>query len=132
MKNAHYYIAALSLALSLSAPAQQRDVVLLLNEAPRQMKITACMVPSREVAPDKFCLPTPSPYYFVYGQRMELEVLNRKFFTTYSITIDAVTELTTGQIRNLEEAANITLGSPSFLQPPPSKGGFEQMKDVNT
>jgi hypothetical protein len=116
----------------LSAPAQQRDVVLLLNEAPRHMGITACMVPARQVAGAKFCPPTPSPYYFVYGQRMKLEIVNRKFFTTYSITIDAITELTTGQIRNLDEAANITLGAPSFIQPPPAKGGFEQMKDVNT
>jgi hypothetical protein len=63
--------------------------------------------------------------YFIQGHRIELEIVNRKFLTDYSVTVDAVTQVQTGpNIRNLNEAANLTL-NPISLVTPPSKGGSE-------
>src|SRR5437879_10820177 len=65
-------------------------------------------------------------HHLVQGHRTELQVFNRKFLTDYSITIDAVTQIQTGpNIRNLNEAENLTLGAASFATIPPSKGGAE-------
>ena len=70
--------------------------------------------------------------FFIQGHRIELEVVNRKFFTDYSVTIDAVTQLQTGpNIRNLNEAANLTL-NPISLVTPPSKGGTEGLTPRTT
>lgn len=64
--------------------------------------------------------------YFIQGRRIELEVVNRKFQTDYSISIDGVTELQSGpNIRNLNEAQNLSLGTASFASIPLSKGGVE-------
>ncbi len=64
--------------------------------------------------------------YFIQGRRIELDVFNRKFLTDYSISIDGVTELQSGpNIRNLNEAQNLSLGAASFASIPPSKGGVE-------
>jgi len=64
--------------------------------------------------------------FFIQGRDMELQVVNRKFLTDYQITIDQVTHLQTGpNVRNLDEASNLSLGPASFASFPPSKGGTE-------
>jgi hypothetical protein len=67
--------------------------------------------------------------YFIQGHRIELEVVNRRFLTDYSISIDGVTQMQTGpNIRNLNEAENLTLGTATFATIPPSKGGAEGLQ----
>lgn len=64
--------------------------------------------------------------FLTHGKRSELRVFNRKFFTGYSITIAAVTSIQSSlNIRNLSEAANLSLGAISLAGAPPSKGGTE-------
>jgi hypothetical protein len=138
MRSVIWHNAIVLLFLVPGAAAKQQDVVLLLNEGTRPAHVpagdlhhAACVVPVSLVSKDYFCPPQLSPYYFVQGQRIELQVVNRKFFTDYSITIKAVTVLQSGpKIRNLEEAQNLTLGAPSLI-PPPSKGGVEQLRQLN-
>jgi outer membrane murein-binding lipoprotein Lpp len=70
--------------------------------------------------------PVPGYHFLVQGKRTELQVFNRKFLTDYSISIDAVTQIQTGpNIRNLNEAENLTLGAVTLASIPPSKGGAE-------
>jgi hypothetical protein len=107
-----------------------------------------CVVPRAWVSPERLCPPDLFPAggfamhgkrilidkaeqerldegYFVQGHRIELQVLNRKFLSDYSVTIDAVSQIQTGpNIRNLNEAENLTL-NPISLVTPPSKGGAE-------
>jgi hypothetical protein len=67
------------------------------------------------------------------GKRTELRVFNRKFLTDYSITIDAVTSIQTlPEIRNLNEAQNLSLGSATLISPPPTKGGTEGISARST
>jgi len=120
------------------ASGKQPDVVLFLNEGARPTNINpanirnaACVIPVSSAHRDFFCPGHILPFYFVQGQRIELQVMNRKFFTDYSISIEGVTVLQSGpKIRNLEEAENLTLGAPSLI-PPPTKGGVESIKQLN-
>lgn len=107
------------------AAAQDQDVVLLLNAIVQENK--ACLVLTIPEPTWTTNCNTPVPGLFVRkGRRTELRVFNRKFMTDYSITVDAVTELQSGpNIRNLNEAENISFSAPSFATAPPSKGGAE-------
>jgi len=119
MKRSARWLLAATLGFGLQAMAQ--DDVLLLNA---QRENHTCVVP-RGTATN--CPSgTTRDGYFVQGHRVELQVFNRKFLTDYSISIDGVTQLQTGpNIRNLNEAENLTLGAASFVTIPPSKGGAE-------
>jgi len=70
--------------------------------------------------------PVPGYHFLVQGKRAELQVFNRKFLTDYNISINALTQIQTGpNIRNLNEAENLTLGAATLASVPPSKGGAE-------
>ena len=113
---------ALIVALVFPAMAKEPDAVLVLDA---KKETVACLVDANSKTLPDCAAPNLCKLFLVQGQRAELRVYNRKFFSDYSITIDAVTTLTGPQIRNLPEAENLTLGTPSFAGPPPSKGGFE-------
>jgi len=90
---------------------------------------TACLqpAPAPPIPPHgpQTC-PFAGYHYLVQGKRTELQVFNRKFLTDYSISIDGVTQIQTGpNIRNLNEAENLTLGAASFASIPAAKGGTE-------
>lgn len=118
-------------ALAGGIPIRAQEVVLLLNAAKQENQ--ACLYPANSEAPPKqepnesSQCPSPVPDLFVRkGHRAELRVFNRKFLTDYSITVDAVTSIEAGpNIRNLNEAENLTFTTPSFVGAPPSKGGAE-------
>jgi hypothetical protein len=122
MKLARWSMAAAVLTCVLQAAAQDR--VLLLNA---QEENRTCVVPRSAVASGTRCPPIAVPgNYFVQGHRIELQVLRRKFLADYGISIDGVTQLQSGpNIRNLNEAENLTLGPVSLATIPPSKGGAE-------
>ncbi len=119
------------MGVSSWAMAKEPDRVLVFN-AERQ-NIT-CLLPVRGpglFAPLRSAVPPQCPAipiahnFLSQGERTELRVYNRKFFSDYSITVDAVTTLVGPKIRNLEEAEGLTLGSQSFITPPPAKGGAQ-------
>ena len=128
MKVAGWTLAVLGFAMQAmaqgNAPGQN---VLVLNAGIGSNGI-ACVQASPYSAADILQCPWPETYpgrFFRQGRRTELEVFNRKFLTAYSITVDAVTQIQTGpNIRNLNEAANLTL-NPISLVTPPTKGGSE-------
>jgi hypothetical protein len=104
--------------------------VLVLNDASTANGIACLQPPPPTPLPGGFtltaCPVAGNQYHLVQGQRTELRVFNRKFLTDYSITIDAVTQIQSGpNIRNLNEAENLTLGAASFASIPLTKGGTE-------
>lgn len=129
MKVAGWTIAGV-LGVAMQAMAQGNapyQNVLVLNADIGSNGI-ACLQVSPFSAADILQCPWPETYpgrFLRQGRRTELEVFNRKFLADYSITVDAVTQIQTGpNIRNLNEAANLTL-NPISLVTPPSKGGSE-------
>jgi hypothetical protein len=56
----------------------------------------------------------------------EVHVYNRKFLTDYNVEITGVTTPQVAVIRGIEEAANLTLGTPSLIAPP-AKGGLNAL-----
>jgi hypothetical protein len=118
-------VVACALQAAAQCPPGSGNMVLRLNEAnPSHVDLLF------ENQAANFNCPGPAstlkPGFLVQGHKMELRVFNRKFLTDYSISIDAVTELQTGpNIRNLNEAENLTLGPASLASIPLSKGGAE-------
>jgi len=101
--------------------------VLVLNDA-KEGNGVACLQPhpDKPVPNTKTCPFDGAQDHLVQGQRTEVQIFNRKFWTDYTITIDAVTQIQSGpNIRNLNEAESLTLGPASFASVPPSKGGAE-------
>lgn len=112
---------------SSCAVAKEPDRVLVFNVEHQNV---TCLLPITDApltpAAPPVCPPVPIAHNFLsQGERTELRVYNRKFFTDYSITVDFVTTLVGPKIRNLEEAEGLTLGSQSFITPPPAKGGAQ-------
>ena len=124
------------MAVSSCAMAKEPDRVLVFNA--EHQNVTCLQLeedapisqPAVPPAPPKFwpprCPGAPVKRNFLsQGERTELRVYNRKFFSDYSITVDFVTTLVGPKIRNLEEAEGLTLGSQAFITPPPAKGGAQ-------
>ena len=146
---------AITLGIALPAFAQMDNALFLNARQTRPSRQgdtenVACVVPRAWISPDHLCpgfvaaddysisgrrvrLDNPRTAwrnldegYFIKGRRIELDVVNRRFLTDYSISIDQVTELQAGpNIRNLNEAENLSLGAASFASIPPAKGGVQ-------
>jgi len=114
-------------ALCLEAMGQD---VLVFNDG-HQGNGLACLQPAPvpsipPAAPAISPCPVSGHHYLVQGKRTELQVFNRKFLTDFSISIDGVTQIQTGpNIRNLNEAENLTLGAATLASIPGAKGGAE-------
>jgi hypothetical protein len=127
------FLAGSLLAICCSqTPVAAQEVVLFLNAKqdrpapPRDQELRSCLLKLPDAKPDAACPDVPLELFLRQGQRTELRVYNRKFLTDYSITVDAVTPIQSlPNIRNLDEAENLTLGPPSLAGPPPAKGGGE-------
>ena len=120
-------------------PSAAQEVVLFLNAKqyrpapPRDQELQSCLMKLTDAKPDAACPGVPLELFLRQGQRTELRVYNRKFLSDYSITVDAVTPIQSlPNIRNLDEAENLTLGAPSLAGPPPAKGGVEGLTTRTT
>jgi hypothetical protein len=89
--------------MPLSAMCQENDVV-YLNANPDERK--ACVIGILDTTNNPPC-PATTNGYLVQGRRAQFRVVNRKFFTDYSINIDGVTQLKQIAIQDLEEAATL-------------------------
>ena len=79
------------------------------------------------------CLPVPAYRFFVQGRGAQFFVYNRKFFTGYSITIDAVTVYNnTPMVRGLDEAATLAISPPSLATSPVAKGQIQTITARST
>jgi hypothetical protein len=118
---------ALGCGVQAAAQTPGQQNVLVFDASPNSNGVACLQRVPVDVDTILSC-PTSEPYprrFLRQGRRTELQVFNRKFLTDYSITIDAVTQIQTGpNIRNLNEAENLTL-NPISLVTPPSKGGTE-------
>src|SRR5581483_7121007 len=127
------FVAVLSgLADDKKSERKLRDDAILMLDASPGHETAACLLlassaplyrPNWQPSLPSCSDPKLPLLYLKQGDRSELRVYNRRFLSDYSITIDNVTTLTGPQIRNLAEAENLSLGTPSLI-PPPSKGGF--------
>lgn len=123
MKPVTGWMLALVALLCSSAFGQE---VLVFDDGNTGNGIACLMPPPPSPPPFLPACPVPGVHFLVQRKRAELQVFNRKFLTDYSISIDAVTAIQTGpNIRNLNEAENLTLGAASLASIPPSKGGAE-------
>jgi outer membrane murein-binding lipoprotein Lpp len=91
-------------------PNDPNDVVVFLN-AGKQENMT-CVVPTEEATDSKSCIGA-CYHYLIQGRRMQFRVVNRKFFSDYTINVDGITQLKQIPIQELEEAANLQIPTPS-------------------
>jgi hypothetical protein len=96
-------LCAIAGVLPLRAAGQNDDVV-YLNANPDERK--TCVIKIGDAKNNRQCLPTDHDF-LVQGRRAQFRVVNRKFFSDYSINIDGVTQLKQIAIQELEEAANL-------------------------
>jgi hypothetical protein len=99
----------------------QTDTFLLLNA---EHENVACLAKGHQTDCSNPC----GDLFLRQGHRSELRIVNRRFLTDYTISIDGVTQVRTGvQIRNLEEAANlkVPVAPPAA---PVAKGGVEVIR----
>src|SRR5579864_2526765 len=130
-RHSAWSIVLVAAILYLPAWAASRDVVVLLNA---NYENQTCLK-HVYIHPDSGLRPNRNSrcgdgdrdaLFLRQGRRTELRVFNRKFFSDYTVTVDAVTSIQTGpNIRNLSEAENLGFSAPSFVTSPPSKGGAE-------
>jgi hypothetical protein len=106
----------------LAVPAfAQKDNFVLLDAAHENV---ACVAESSQTS----CLDNSKHLFLRQGYRAEMRVLNRRFLTDYTLTIDGVTRVLSGvQVRNLEEAANLTVPVAPPVAPV-AKGGAEVIR----
>lgn len=97
--------AALTLAAGV---ALGQDQALVRYDATRRNLF--CIKPNA-FAPDAPCVPADNSSFLVQGQRSQLRVVNRKFLTQYSFYVTQVTPVTNFPIEDLNEAANLTVGT---------------------
>jgi hypothetical protein len=132
MKHHLWLAGVLVLAASSSASAQRAasspaDVPAertRASTAARVLFVNAVREGETCVAPTlwtRTCAEVPSGRALTTLHAVELQVINRRFFTDYVVEITAKTQLEGAGIRGLEEAASLTLSEPSLI-PPPSKG----------
>jgi hypothetical protein len=122
-------IARLSLiAVALAVPAAAQDqtpprpierpdeVVVFLNAAGQENRTCVTYL---EWAHGQATCPAADDLrlYLTQGKRMQFRVINRRFFSDYTITIDGVTQLKQIPIQDLEEAANLQVPAPSAGAP---------------
>ena len=115
------------LPLGMAASAFGRDDTFLLLNGEREN--VACL--AKDLQTDCNNNPLKDPF-LRQGSRTELRVVNRRFLTDYTLSIDGVTQVRTGvQIRNLEEASNlkVPVAPPSA---PVAKGGVDVIRPRNT
>jgi hypothetical protein len=96
---------------------------------------TCILLPSEIPAPPAVpnCHLLSAYRFFVQGRRSQFLIYNRKFFTEYSITIDAVTSYpSTPMIRGLDEAATLAISPPSLATPPAAKGQIQTVTARST
>lgn len=132
-----------ALGLSLAVGAQD-DAVLVLNAGSPMFGATPlpspearpCILLSRDIPPFPAvptCPQVPSYRFLVQGRGSQFLIYNRKFFTEYSITIDAVTlYASTPMIRGLNEAATLAISPPSLATPPAAKGQIQTITARST
>jgi hypothetical protein len=99
--------AALTLAAGV---AWGQDQAVVRYDATRRNLF--CIKPNA-FAPDAPCVPADNPpsRFLVQGQRNQLRVVNRKFLTQYSFYVTQVTPVTNFPIEDLNEAANLSVGT---------------------
>ena len=85
-------------------PKDPNDVVVFLNAETQENK--TCVIPRDDAKASATCM-AAGYHYLIQGRRMEFRVVNRKFFSDYTINIDGITQLKQIPIQDLEEAANL-------------------------
>jgi hypothetical protein len=103
--------------LPLIASAQENDVV-YLNAYPDERKTCVLEIGNTNANANPSCPSTPDGY-LVQGKRAQFRVVNRKFFSDYSINIDGVTQLKQIAIQDLDEAANLQTPIQSLVSAAP-------------
>jgi hypothetical protein len=84
------------------------ECVVFLNAKTEERK--SCVIDLKGADHDRTCRANDddqSSHYLVQGKRNQLRVVNRKFFSAYTFTIDGVTQLKQIAIQDLEEAASL-------------------------
>lgn len=80
----------------------------------------ACIVPADHVGP---CPSEAAPDAFMDSlHAVEMKVVNRRFLSDYDVEIRGSTTVLQPRIRALEDAATLSLGAGSLIEPPPAKG----------
>lgn len=132
-----------SLGLPWTVDAQDNAVLVLNAGSPAygaaplpSPESRTCILLPGEIPPSPAvpsCPPVPAYRFFVKGKGSQFLIYNRKFFTGYSITIDAVTLYpSTPMIRGLKEASTLAISPPSLATPPVAKGQIQTITARST
>lgn len=108
---------------ALSAAGQQlKDPIIFLNAFARENRL--CIVERNNADNSRLCTDDFSDRFLTQGRRMEFRIVNRKFFSDYTITVDGVTQLKQLAIQDLEDAANLQTPTAQPAATPSTKGAL--------